>query len=80
MLNKPSDGRDRRLFSVEEYLNLEESSEARNEFYEGEIFALTGGSLNHNRISTNLCTALTQPSFRRLRLRSLYGRCALVGS
>jgi len=37
----------------EEYLNFEISSDVRHEFFNGEIFAMTGASLKHNRVSTN---------------------------
>lgn len=40
-------------YTVEEYLTLEESSEVRHEFYHGEIFAMAGASLVHNRIIRN---------------------------
>ncbi len=38
----------------EEYLHIEGISEIRHEFFDGEIFAMTGGSLNHNRIGRNI--------------------------
>ena len=38
----------------EEYLEFERVSEIRHEFFNGEAFAMTGGSLNHNRISRNI--------------------------
>ena len=50
--------RERRRFTPEEYLRLEETSEFRSEFHDGEIFAMTGGSVNHDRIIANLRQAL----------------------
>jgi len=41
-----------------EYLEFERNSEIRHEYFEGEIFAMTGGSLNHNQISTNIVREL----------------------
>nr|WP_320015515.1 Uma2 family endonuclease [uncultured Desulfobacter sp.] len=38
----------------EEYLELERTSEIKHEYFNGQIFAMTGGSLNHNRISRNI--------------------------
>ncbi|MBF0259246.1 MAG: Uma2 family endonuclease [Desulfamplus sp.] len=38
----------------EEYLDFEKTSEERNEYFNGEIFAMVGASLNHNQISMNL--------------------------
>ncbi len=49
---------ERRRFTPEEYLMLEERSELKSEYYDGEIFQMTGGTLNHNRIVTNLVTHL----------------------
>lgn len=40
---------DRRM-TVEEYFELEEKSEIRHEYYDGEIYAMSGTTLNHNRI------------------------------
>ncbi len=45
-------------FTVQEYLAHEERAEYRSEYYRGEIFAMAGGSLNHNQIVGNLYTAL----------------------
>lgn len=45
-------------YTVEEYLALEEASEIRHEYYQGEIFAMSGASLAHNRIIGNGYRAL----------------------
>ncbi len=37
----------------EQYFALEEKSETRHEYYQGEIFDLAGGTINHNRIIRN---------------------------
>ena len=37
-------------YTVSEYLEIEEKSELRHEFYDGEIFAMAGTTMNHNRI------------------------------
>lgn len=47
-----------RDYSVEDYLCLEEASETKHEFYQGEIFAMVGASRNHNRIAGNVYAAL----------------------
>jgi len=41
-------------YSIEQYLELERTSESKHEYFEGEIFALAGGSKNHNLIAANL--------------------------
>jgi len=41
-----------------EYLEMEEISEIKHEYYQGEIFAMAGASEKHNLIVTNVITAL----------------------
>ena len=43
-----------RHYSVAEYLSLDEGSNLRLEYFEGEIFAISSGSRNHNLIAQNL--------------------------
>jgi Uma2 family endonuclease len=49
---------ERRLYTHAEYFALEEQADYKSEYYQGEIIALAGGSLNHNRIAGNVHTAL----------------------
>lgn len=46
----------KKYFTPEEYLQLEETSEFKNEYYDGEIVPMAGGTTNHNEISLNFCT------------------------
>jgi Uma2 family endonuclease len=46
-------------FTPEEYLELERKSETKNEYLDGEIFAMPGVSWQHNKIVLNLGTELT---------------------
>lgn len=48
-----------RRFSPEEYLDMETSSDIRHEYIDGEMVPMTGAKPNHNRITRNLCTAMT---------------------
>ncbi|MBF0230815.1 MAG: Uma2 family endonuclease [Desulfamplus sp.] len=41
-----------------EYLEFERTSEFKHEYFDGEIFAMVGASLNHNQISMNLSREL----------------------
>lgn len=41
-------------YTIEEYLELEIASEIRNEYHNGEIIPMTGGTPNHNDIAGNL--------------------------
>lgn len=49
----------RHLYSLDDYFALETASDQRHEYYRGEVFAMSGGSANHNRISVDVATALT---------------------
>jgi Uma2 family endonuclease len=44
------------LFTVEEYLQLEQKCEIRHEYLGGQVFAMCGGSKEHNRISLNIAS------------------------
>ena len=44
--------------TAEEYLEWEGKQEFRNEYVDGEILAMTGGSIPHNDIALNFYTAL----------------------
>jgi Uma2 family endonuclease len=48
-------------YTAEEYLELEEASLEKNEFYKGEIFAMAGASIAHNGIVMN--TSITIGSY-----------------
>lgn len=39
---------------IEEYLEMERASTEKHEYYKGEVFAMSGASLKHNRIQSNL--------------------------
>src|SRR5688572_21245371 len=41
-------------YNPEEYLELEENSETKYEFFDGEVFAMAGGTLEHSLIAGNL--------------------------
>ena len=44
--------------SIEEYLEMEQSSIEKHEYYKGEIFAMSGAKMPHNTISKNLLGTL----------------------
>ena len=51
--------RQQRRFTPEEYLIIEENSkDSKSEYYEGVIYAMTGGSINHARIVRNLLNGI----------------------
>jgi len=45
--------------SAAEYLARERAAETKSEYYAGEVFAMTGASLRHNRVVANLMHVLT---------------------
>lgn len=47
-----------RTYTPDEYRKLEETAEFRSEYRDGEIVPMTGGTINHNRITRNICTFL----------------------
>jgi Uma2 family endonuclease len=46
------------FYTPAEYLAFEEKAETKSEYYDGEIMAMAGISLNHNRIAGNIHTTL----------------------
>jgi Uma2 family endonuclease len=61
-----------RHYTIDEYFAVEAMSPVRNEYFDGEILAMAGGSANHNRISRNVLLAI-EPKLRE-------GGCESLGS
>lgn len=49
---------EQQIYTPEAYLELEVASETRNEYRNGAIFPITGGTPDHNDIASNLVVAL----------------------
>ena len=45
-------------YTPEEYLELEKKADYKNEYRDGEIISMTGGTTNHNKLALNLATSL----------------------
>jgi Uma2 family endonuclease len=58
-LKEPSYAFKNKLYSPQEYLELEKNAIDKHEYYKGEIFAISGASARHNIISVNLLTTLS---------------------
>lgn len=43
-----------RRYSLDDYFAVEETSHVKNEYYDGQIFAMAGASIEHNDIAANL--------------------------
>ena len=50
----------KKKYTLEEYLELDRNSEERYEYFDGEVFAMAGGSPSHARISLNVSTSLQE--------------------
>ena len=48
------------FLTADQYLELDRASELRHEFYDGEMVAMSGGTLEHNLITQNLVRLLRQ--------------------
>ena len=48
----------RRRYTPEEHFALEANSEGRHEYFDGEVFAMAGGTKSHNLITQNFTLAL----------------------
>jgi Uma2 family endonuclease len=44
--------------SIQEYLDGEQVSDIRHEYIDGEVYAMSGGTKNHNRIALNIANYL----------------------
>lgn len=47
-----------KVYTVEEYLTMEEKAEYKSEYRHGKIVAMSGGTLNHSLISSNMNTQI----------------------
>ncbi len=48
----------KKFYSIQEYLEMENAATEKHEYYKGEIFAMSGASARHNVISSNLMISL----------------------
>lgn len=62
---------ERSQLAPEEYLAWERLQEEKHEYFEGEVYAMSGGSVRHNRLALQVATALDA---------ALRGRCLVIGS
>ena len=57
-LREPAVAYGKYKYSIEEYLQMEEVSDEKHEYYQGKIFAMSGAKVPHNIISVNLIKLL----------------------
>lgn len=46
------------IFTPEEYFAWEEQQKEKHEYFDGEVYAMSSGTLNHSRIAVNVTTLL----------------------
>jgi Uma2 family endonuclease len=49
-----------RKYTIEEYLEMEAAATEKHEYYQGEVFAMSGAKITHNIISGNVWGSLLQ--------------------
>jgi Uma2 family endonuclease len=59
-VKEPAPAYDKQKMSIEEYLEMENASLEKHEYYKGEVFAMSGAKVPHNIIARNLLVTLTQ--------------------
>jgi Uma2 family endonuclease len=59
-LREPAVAYGKSKFTLEEYLEFEKTSEEKHEYYQGEIFAMSGPKVAHNIIAGNIYGELKQ--------------------
>src|SRR6185312_15578640 len=59
-VNEPAVAYGKQKISIEEYLEMENASMEKHEYYKGEIFAMSGAKVPHNAITGNFFIAVGQ--------------------
>ena len=52
-VKEPAVSYSNKKYTIEEYLQLEEASQERHEYYQGDVFAMSGSKVTHNMIAVN---------------------------
>ncbi len=53
-VQEPAIAYGKRKYTIEEYLEMENASKVKHEYYQGEIFAMAGAKMQHNEICENI--------------------------
>ena len=53
-------GRTKKIFNPTEYLAMEEVADYKSEYFNGEIFAMSGGTPDHSSVAVNIATELNR--------------------
>jgi Uma2 family endonuclease len=57
-VNEPAPAYEKKRYSIAEYLEMEKEADQKHEYYQGELFAMSGAKVQHNIIVSNLLTGL----------------------
>ncbi|MDQ2862563.1 MAG: Uma2 family endonuclease [Bacteroidota bacterium] len=57
-LEEPVHAYQKKFYTIQEYLEMENAAFDKNEYYKGEIFAMSGAGYRHNIISANIIGSL----------------------
>ncbi len=57
-IEEPSHAYQKKFYSIQEYLEMENAALEKHEYYKGEIFAMSGAGNRHNIISINVILSL----------------------
>ncbi|MDQ6890029.1 MAG: Uma2 family endonuclease [Bacteroidota bacterium] len=57
-VKEPAHAYQKKSYSIEEYLEMENAATEKHEYYKGEIFAMSGAGTRHNIISINIIASL----------------------
>ena len=60
IINEPAVAYSKRKYTIEEYLEMENAAIEKHEYYQGEIFAMSGNKLQHSVVSRNLIRRLAE--------------------
>lgn len=58
-VKEPAVSYSNKKYTIEEYLEMEQASQEKHEYYQGEIFAMSGAKVTHNIIATNTAALFT---------------------
>ena len=70
-----------RVYTIEQYVSLEEYSNVKHEFLHGQIYAMAGGTLEHSALAANVAGALVaQLREKRCRVYTSAARVRVVAT
>jgi Uma2 family endonuclease len=58
-VEEPAIAYSKQKYTIEEYLEMENAATEKHEYYQGEIFAMSGAKIQHNIVTTNILVGLT---------------------